>query len=436
MRLFSGLIIGRGIIFSVFLGISVLYAQDASVEGNFHNESKALTQPNKDTYQTLLSEATQDKGYLGAVALVAQNGQIVDLQSFGYQDLMRHSAMSNDAIFRVYSMTKSLAAAAALVLVDDGKLNLDAPVSLYLPEFSSMQVFVGGSADFPQLKPAQRPITARQLLTHTAGFSTGGIGIKEASKLLEREELHRSTDLRDFAERVARSPLQSEPGTRFLYDGVNYEVLGRLIEVVSGLTLDVFMQERIFTPLKMSDTGFWVTVAKRSRIVDITTIGPNGHLVSAAGPSAVRPGTMLNPYVSAAGGAYSTASDFLRFCQMLLQGGQLEGVVVLSAKSVQTMLSNQLIQSNPGGGLKTTESGPGEGHGLGGWVLLDGHPQRRPGSVGSFGWSGAGSTYFMIDPKQSLVAILLLQHLPGNADIELPKLQIPFYRRVYLTLSP
>ncbi len=435
MRLFSRLIIGSAIIFTASWGVPTLNAQDMQA-GALYKESGVRARPAKDAYQSLLAGATQDKGYLGGVTLVAQKGQVLHLQSFGYRDLMRQDPMSSDAIFRIYSMTKSVAAVAALVLVDDGKLNLDAPVSGYLPEFLSMQVMVGGSADRPQLRPAQRPITARQLLTHTAGFATGGIGMEEASKLLGRQELHRSTDLRDFAGRAARSPLQAEPGTRFLYDGVNYQVLGRLIEVVSGLPLDVFMQERIFTPLKMSDTGFSVSAAKRARIVDITTMGPAGHLVLAAGPSAANPGAMLNPYVSAAGGMYSTASDFLRFCQMLLQGGQLDGVVVLSAKSVQTMLSNQLVQSNPDRGLQPTESGQGEGHGLGGWVLLEGHPQRRSGSVGSFGWSGAASTYFMIDPKQQLVAILLLQHLPGDASNELPKLQFPFYQRVYQTLSP
>jgi CubicO group peptidase (beta-lactamase class C family) len=202
------------------------------------------------------------------------------------------------------------------------------------------------------------------------------------------------------------------------------------------LPLDAFVQQHIFGPLKMVDTGFKVPLPERRRIVDVSTTSAAGRLVLDSGPSAVQPGVMLRPYFSLAGGLYSTAPDFMRFCQMLLGGGTLAGATVLARSSVDLMLSNQLLQRNPPPGVLPTEARAGEGMGLGGWVILDSPQRRRPGSVGSFGWSGAASTYFMIDPKFQIMAILLLQHLPPEEGQDLPKRSSQFYDRVYEALNP
>ena len=398
--------------------------------------AQELTAQGRERINSFVAEATGPRGHLGAVMLLAQAGRVVELQTFGSRDLQRRVPMTADAIFRIYSMSKSVAAVATLVLVEQGRLSLDDPVAKHLPDFEGMQVFEGGTAAAPQLRPARRPITVRQLLTHTAGFATGGRGIEEASLLLQRAGLQGSADLKDYAARVARLPLASDPGERFRYDGVQYEVLGRLIEVASGMPLEAFVQQRIFAPLKMADTGFSVPPARRGRIVDISTMGPAGSLVLADGPSATEPGVWLRPYASLAGGLYSTAPDFMRFCQMLLNGGTLEGVQVLQRKSVAMMLNNQLLQTNPPPGLLPTQARPGEGMGLGGWVILDEAQRSRPGSVGSFGWSGAASTYFMIDPKLQLIAILLLQHLPPDEGPDLPKLNMRFFDLVTQALAP
>ena len=377
-----------------------------------------------------LEHATDAQGYPGAVSLVWKDGAIVQSQAYGYRDLARTSPMRKDSIFRIYSMTKTVTTVAALMLIEEGKLGLDDPVEKYLPEFSTMQVFVGGSADKPELRPATARITLRQLLTHTAGFATAGN--EEATKLLERADLHGSADLAEFSKRLSQVPLAVEPGTRFRYDGTQIEVVARIVEVVSGQRFDDFVQERILAPLRMDDTGFSVPMAKRDRIVDITTMGADGKLQLDRGPSALHPGEMLNPYPSGAGGLYSTAPDFMRFCRMLLDGGRLDGVTILNRKTVEQMTINQLTFLD----RPVTQFSDAEGFGLGGSVLLDPVGKGRSGPAGQFGWSGAASTYFSLDPKEKMISILLLQHLPNGAANDLPRIATPFYNLVYQTLTP
>ena len=377
-----------------------------------------------------LHKATDAHGYLGAVSLVVGDGDVVQSQAYGYRDLARTAPMRIDSIFRIYSMTKTATTIAVLMLMEEGKLNLDDPVEKFLPEFADMKVFAGGSADAPQRRPAKNKLTLHQLLTHTAGFATGGVGYEEATRLLEHADLHGSADLAEFSRRLARVPLAVEPGTRFSYDGTQLEVLARVVEVVSGQRFDGFLQQRLFDPLRMADTGFSVPVDKRDRIVDITVMGADGKLRLDDGPSAVDPGAMLNPYYSGAGGLYSTAPDFMRLCRMLLDGGTLDGVSILSRKTVEQMMVNHLTFLDP----PVTQFSDAEGFGLGGSVLLDPARKGHLGSVGQFGWSGAASTYFSIDPQERMISILLLQHLPNGAANDLPRLATPFYNLVYQAL--
>jgi CubicO group peptidase (beta-lactamase class C family) len=311
-------------------------------------------------------------------------------------------------------------------------------VAPHLPEFAGLQVLDGGTADAPQLRAPRRPLTLRHLLTHTAGFGTGGEGIEQASELLRRAHPQGAADLREFASRVARVPLAADPGTRFRYDGVQIEVLGRVIEVAAGMPLAAFLQQRLFGPLKMVDTGFEVPPAQRRRIVDISTMGPRWQLVLAPGISASTPGAPLNRYPSGAGGLYSTAADFARLCRMLLGQGTLDGVTILGRKTVETMLDNHLWQTDPAGGLPPSRFSPSQGFGLGGSVVVDPAQRGRLSSIGAFGWSGAASTYFTVDPKEQLAAILLMQHLPSEQTgvPDLPRLADPFYNLVYQALTP
>ena len=346
----------------------------------------------------LMQGATRSGDYLGAVTLIARNGKIVDWRAYGHLGPAKNVAMRPDSIFRIYSMTKTVATVAALMLVDAGKIALDDRLGAHLPEFSN------------------RPVTIRQLLTHTSGFATPSTAMEM------------SADLKAYSEAAAASAQAAAPGSRFEYNSVNTEVVSRVIEVVSGKSFETFLRERIFLPLGMPDTGFTVPVDQRHRIAAMTSTDGNGRLMSwPAGDSKV-PGESMRPYFSGAGGLYSTAGDFARFCQMLLDGGRLDGTTILARDTVATMMTNQLTSLDP------PRSQFGEGFGLGGFVNLDQPGRKRPGSAGAFGWSGAAATYYMIDPHERMFAILLMQHLPRGLSRDPLKISLTFYNLIYQSL--
>lgn len=374
-----------------------------------------------------MQQTTAPSGYSGGVVLVARNGRVVKWDSYGHQDLARRVPMQRDSIFRIYSMTKTVTAVAVLMLLEEGKLTLDDPVARHLPEFAGVQVLEGGTADAPELRAPKTPMTLLHLLTHTAGFSAGLPGDEVAGQLRERIAAESVPDLQAYAARMARAPLAADPGMRFGYDSASSELAARVVEVVSGMPFERFLEERIFKPLRMHDTGFSVPEAQRARVVDITVMGDDGRLQLDAQPSAVAPGTPLRPYPSAAGGLYSTAGDYARFGQMLLNGGQLDGEILLGRKTVEMMMRNQLTMLDP----PVTQYRDDEGFGLGGSVVLESGRRGQPGSPGQFGWPGAASTSYTIDPKEHLVAILLLQHLPRSVPNDLPRVSRHFHALVY-----
>lgn len=439
MALFSGflpllvrhLIAGRR---SSILLLSLLLAVQAhaSMLNAIAPEDAGMSSERLHRLDDFLNQATARSGYLGAVALIARHGKIVTLRAYGHRDLARSTAMTTDSIFRIYSMSKTITTVAVLMLMEQGQLALDDPIDRYLPEFAHPKVFVSGDAMESRLRDAGRAITIHDLLTHTAGFATGGEGFKDVTALVEKANLHDSASLQEYTARLARLPLATDPGKRFGYDGMQIVVLSRLVEVIAKVPFDTFLKVHIFDPLKMHDTGFSVPTAQRARIADIVSSNTHGDLVRAADASAAQPGTMLNPYPSGAGGLYSTATDFARFCQMLLNGGTLDGTVVLGRKTVESMLQNHLTQLNP----PVTQFSAAEGFGLGGSIVLDAARRGRLTSVGAFGWSGAASTYYTIDPHEDLVAILLTQYLPRDDTPSLPKLSVKFYNLVYQALTP
>jgi CubicO group peptidase (beta-lactamase class C family) len=367
---------------------------------------------------TAFLQAAVDQGqYAGAVMLVARRGQIVQWQALGYRDVARTDPMRVDTIFQIYSMTKPITSVAALLLMEEGRLTLDAPVSRFLPEFA-------------RTRPATRPITIKHLLTHTAGFAAGEKLSGPAVDRLNEARLYELPSLAAYATGLAALPLANDPGTRFSYDGVNTEVLARVIEVVAGVPFDRFVRERVLAPLRMLDTGFSVPPDQRARIVEMTSTDETGHLVTAT--AGVKPlGGMLKRYPSGAGGLYSTAGDYARFCQMLLNAGELDGVRILGRKTVELMMTNHLTQLSP----PVNEFNDGEGFGLGGYVVLDPARRGQLGSVGQFGWSGAAATWFTIDPQEQLIAILMMQHLPRGLPHDPPRLGKPFNNLVYQALE-
>lgn len=386
----------------------------------------AESQPRR-LHDFLENATNAQHGYLGAVSAVSLDGKAPDMAAYGYRDLARRDRLKPDAIFRIYSMTKPITSAAALMLVEEGKLSLDDPLSRHLPEFSALRCLCGDGGE--TVSPPRMP-TIRNLLTHTAGFATDASEHPQAAKSLEHAAPDAAADLADYARRVAQAPLAEAPGTHFHYDGVNTQVLARVIEAVSGQPFGEFLQQRIFTPLRMKDTGFEVPEAQRGRVVDLTAMGEDGRLTLADTDSARHPGVRLNRYDNGAGGLYSTATDYLRFAQMLANGGELDGARLLSRRTVDLMMRDQLAGFDP----PPAGPGPGEGFGLGGYVVTDVAKRGRLGSEGQFGWSGAASTYFTIDRKRHLVAILLAQHLPRDGANELPRLSVPYFNLVYQTL--
>jgi CubicO group peptidase (beta-lactamase class C family) len=390
-------------------------------------EAQGVSSARLQRLHDYMDRATGDDGYLGGVTLVARNGRIVDWQAYGHRDLARRKPMRKDAIFRIYSMTKTVTSVAVMMLVEEGKLTLEDPLSRYLPGFQTPQVMIGGTVEAPKLRAADKPITLHALLTHTAGYPAGLKGDELAVKLMERVDPHGAADLRRFAERMSHVPLAADPGTRFGYDGASLELLARVVEVVSEQSFESFLQQRIFDPLAMRDTGFRVPEAQRARVVDLTTMDKDGRLRIAE-----RPGVPLNAYDSGAGGLYSTAGDYARFAQMLLDGGTLDGHTLLGRKTVALMLRNHLTMLDP----PVTQFSDAEGFGIGGYVVLDPARRGQLGSPGQFGWTGAASTYYSIDPHEHLLAILMLQHLPrDDGGKDLPRISRNFYDLVYQALQ-
>lgn len=376
-------------------------------------------------------DAAVDSGqYLGAVTLIARHGKVVSWKAHGRRHVSGLEPLEPNAIFRIYSMTKPIATVAALLLMEQGKFQLDDPVSNYLPEFAEVQVFSGGTAEAPELRAPKRSITVRHLLTHAAGFTSAEATPPEVLQLLDRAGLGQAPDLRGYARALSKVPLAADPGSRFSYDGVNTNVLCRLVEVWSGQSFDRFLQERIFVPLRMQDTGFTVPASQRHRLAQMTSTDATGQLIPARSYAGVEPGVAINPYPSGAGGLYSTASDYLRFAQMLLEGGELNGASILSRKTVQLMMTNQLGNLDP----PQLEFRPGEGFGLGGFVGIDPARRARLGSVGDFGWSGAASTYFTVDRREELIAMLMMQHLPEGSPKAPPRISGQFFNLVYQSL--
>ncbi len=321
----------------------------------------------------------------GSVTLVSCGGKIIEIDAAGYKDLETKAPMAEDTIFQVMSMTKPVTATAIMILVQEGRLSLRAPIEQILPEFKSLQ-FNG-----KHVSP-----TVQQVLSHTAGFSSDSPGGME-------DEVRASLTLADFVGRIAKEPLLTEPGANYRYSGVGYAVLGRIVEVVSGKNLEDFFQNRIFKPLKMTDTTLFIPNSKISRLAAVYVYS-QGELSRLPGDPA-RSGAI---FAGPAGGLYSTARDMWAFFQCLANNGELNGARILSPAAVETMSTVQT-------GNLLTGSTDASGYGFG--LIINKAPSSTLtlNSIGSFGHSGAFGTQAWINPKRRLVGIYMAQIL-GNDD--------------------
>ena len=339
----------------------------------------------------------------GYLTLIARHGQRAHLEAQGWADIENRIPVEQDSLFRMYSMTKPITATATMILLEEGRLLLSDPVSKYIPAFSNMVVRNPDGTTVP----ASRQITIRDVLTNTAGVPTYGIGLTDPG-------IDTEMPMSQLVARLAELPLNFQPGTAYEY-GFGIAVAGVIVEIVSGRTLEEFFQERIFGPLGMGDTSFFVPAEKASRLV-------TQYVSSGQGAAArlVRSNVYSSDKVNGSkvqfggdgwgGGVVSSAHDYARFAHMLLNGGELDGVRIISRQSVERITASHT------GSLPLAGVTPGHGWGLGLSVLQDVTLTPGIGSVGRFGWSGAAFTYFFVDPKEDLVVIRLSQLL-GSAAV-------------------
>lgn len=350
----------------------------------------------------------------GGVTLVARNGKIVHLKAQGVMDVESRRPMQKDSIFRIASMSKPVAAVALLMMLEEGKVRLDDPVSKYLPSYRNMKVAVPlprvtgappapGAAPGYYTMPAEREITVLDLLTHTSGLMSGASSNAGGQAAFARRH---EIGLKWVDNLGADTVLEFQPGTRWAYSAVaGLDVVNRIVEIVSGQNFNDFARARIFGPLGMNDTFFWPSDAQRARLVT------NYQLVDGKLRPNPNPDSMSSPvYFSGGGGLMSSAESYARFAMMLANGGELNGVRILSPATVALMGSQIIPDSLPG-------RRPGEGYGLGVRHVSDRAARRTLIATGSFGWSGAYGTHFWVDPAKKLVAVMMLQ-TPGQSRTE------------------
>jgi CubicO group peptidase (beta-lactamase class C family) len=358
----------------------------------------------------LLHAAVDRRELAGAVTLIARHGKVAHFEAVGALNLAAGTPMITDAIFDIASMTKPITAVATMLLFEEGHFLLDDPVAIILPEFAETKVFLREAATGIEVTDLERPITIRHLLLHTSGLTYSFLDPSPVAKLYAQEQIERPDEiLAEKVRRLAQLPLVHQPGTGWTY-GMSIDVLGRLVEVVSGQPFDVFLKERIFDPLAMVDTGFSVPSTQRERLATVYTASATGDLQ----PDSQMESAYSAPhtFLSGGGGLFSTASDYARFCQMLLNGGELDGERVLGRATVALMLANHLPERlRPVPGVLNL---PGVSQALGGGTIVDGALYGAPLSSGSYLWGGALRTRFWIDRAADLLGVFMIQLLPWS----------------------
>ncbi|WP_286830268.1 MULTISPECIES: serine hydrolase domain-containing protein [Kordiimonas] len=351
----------------------------------------------------------------GLTTLVARHGKVVHFETYGDRTLAGNEVLKDDDIFRIYSMTKPVTGVALMMLYEEGRFQLDDPVSVYLPEFANAQVFEAMAEDGTvETVPAKRPITIRDLMRHTAGLTYGLFGETPVDKLYQKNGvLQYGLSAEEWISRLASQPLLYQPGDQWVYSFA-VDVQGRLIEVLSGKPLDQFFEDRIFKPLGMTDTGFYISAEKASRLVDM--VKPVQDPAEGEG-LAVTTDPYFPDYTkkpasfSGGGGLVSTTLDYWRFAQMLANGGELDGVRLLKPETIRLMASDQLPPQAAG----LWGADRGLGFGLDFAVVKDVQKYGGYGSEGIFYWSGMANTHFWVDPKEDMVVILMTNLLPYGA---------------------
>ena len=375
-------------------------------------ESVGMSSKRLDRIAPIMQEYVDDGHVSGISTAVARRGKIVHVASVGMRDIERKLPMTRDTIFRIHSMTKPITSVAVMILYEEGRFPLTDPVSKYLPQFEKTQVYVSGTTDSLQLEAPENGPTIQDLLRHTAGLGGGQTVVDSLFRAADLR--NRELTLHQVVERLGTVPLNHQPGTQFLY-GMSTDVLGFLVQVVSGQPVEVFLEERIFSPLDMVDTGFYVPANKLDRFAhnykwtDDETLEridegePPRYTVPPKSPSG-------------GGGLVSTVDDYLRFCQMIVNEGELDGERILMPATVRYMLLDHLDPEQTVFDLPF-------GFGLGFGILRDPVRFGHVSNVGQAAWGGAANTFFWIEPDEELISIAWTQLMPfGTRD---------FYKKMY-----
>jgi len=368
-----------------------------------------LSSRNLDRITPAMRKLVEDKSVAGIVTMVAWRGKVVQFNAYGMRDIEAEKPMERDTIFRIYSMTKPITSVAAMMLYEEGKFKLDDLVSKYIPDFKGLTVVADPTSSEITQVAQKREMTIRDLLRHTSGLTYGVFGDTAVDKLYRKARtIGEDGTLKGMVKRLGGIPLLYQPGTKWHYS-VSTDVLGYLVEVLSGRPLDDFFAERIFDPLGMKDTGFYVPAEKLSRFA--TNYGPKSQgglrVVDAPATSRYR---KKPTFLSGGGGLVSTASDYMRFCLMLLNKGEFGGKRLLKAETVELMTKNHL----PKGVMHSN----GVGFGLGFSVRVQKSEEEPAPGVGEYGWGGAASTHFWISPRDEIAVVALTQYMPYSNRVE------------------
>ena len=364
----------------------------------------------------------------GMSFLIGRGGRIAYQHNMGVKDFDCGSPIDAETIFRIYSMSKPITSVALMMLYEEGLFRLEHPVSRYIPEFANLEVYEQGGIDDYTTKPLERPMIVRDLLTHTSGLTYGFMFQNTVDRLYRKSVINNTEamSLEQYCQELAKLPLVFSPGTGWNYS-VSTDVCGRLVEVISGQSLDTFFRTRIFEPLGMSDTSFDIPADKIDRLASCYERDPKTGKTRLQDSGAESSYRGEKAFLSGGGGLLSTIGDYYKFCQMLLNGGEFNGARLLSPSTIEFMTLNHLpggkTMRDMGDSLFTENNMDGSGFGLGFSIILDPVEVMAPGSPGSYSWGGAASTYFWIDPEYDMLAIFMTQLMPSDTYPMRPQLQ-------------
>jgi CubicO group peptidase (beta-lactamase class C family) len=365
-------------------------------------ESVGVSTERVHRIEAAMKKLVDDKQVAGLVTLLERHGKVIAFNAVGQKDVRKADPVQKDSIFRIYSMTKPLTGLAMMMLYEEGKWRIDDPVARYIPEFARMKVYTGKNEDgTPKLEDAKRSMTMRELMTHTAGLGYVLSAANPVDKMIiDGNVLNSAAPLKNMIDGLAKLPLLAQPGTRWSYS-IGVDVQGYLVEKFSGMPFADFLRTRVFEPLGMKDTAFYVPPEKLSRLALVHNGGPNGLVVDENRPDPVV--VPLGP--SGGGGLFSTAMDYARFCEMMLGGGQLNGVRIIAPRTVEMMRTNH-VNPDP---LKTMPQGTGWGMDF--QIVMDAAAAGDSVPNGTYSWFGIAGTWFWIDPADDLAFVGMVQHV-------------------------